>query len=483
MGQDFLQTISQKTDLRQEQSLTPQQIQSLRVLTANALELQSVVEQELAQNPVIELEEPEYDQIIPEDVPAEKADRDRAGEDDDDEDTLKALLEYTAAGAAPQELILPPDPSDDAEQRRNEMFESLADRESMQEHLIAQLRLAAKDETEFRIGEAIIGSIDETGYLKTHPADIAMAECCSMDEVESLLKMIQTFDPPGIGARDLRECLILQIAPEDPDAEDLRRLITDHLEDIGKMRLSAMCESMELPPEAIEKLIAKIRKFNPFPGGSVEQEPPQYIHVDAEIVPDGDEFKVIVSEREIPRIRISEYYLEMLEHPETQKETREYLKEKIRNARTLMESLEKRKSTIARIAELIASEQFDFLKNGIEFLKPMTMKLIADKLGLNESTVSRAVSGKFVRTPQGVFEFKFFFSNGFQSDDGSALSSRSVKELIRELIDDEDPRKPLSDSSLTTALTERGIEIRRRTVAKYREELGIPASHLRKAIS
>ena len=191
---------------------------------------------------------------------------------------------------------------------------------------------------------------------------------------------------------------------------------------------------------------------------------------------------MIVQEREIPRLRISEYYEEMLNNPETQQEAREYLAKKIQDARELMDSLEKRKTTIGKIAELIASEQFDFLKNGVESLHPMTMKLIADKLNLSESTVSRAISNKYIRTPQGVFEFKYFFSGGFTTEDGSSISSKSVKELIRELVDGEDPRKPLSDSKLTDLLSARGIEIRRRTVAKYREELGIQASHLRKVI-
>ena len=173
---------------------------------------------------------------------------------------------------------------------------------------------------------------------------------------------------------------------------------------------------------------------------------------------------------------------EMLENPDTKKEAQDYLKEKIRNARELMGSLEKRKTTIGKIAELIASEQYDFLREGVEKLRPMTMKLIADKLALNESTISRAVSNKYVKTPQGIFEFKYFFSGGFTTDEGVAVSSRSVQELIRELVEDENPQKPLSDSKLTDILVKRGIDISRRTVAKYREELGIQASHLRKVL-
>ena len=472
MAAAFSQGFSQETSQRQEQTLSSQQIQSLNILFAPVMELQTIIGQAMAENPVLEIETPDYEPLPQTESPQR--------ESDDMDEAVESLLQMTAAGANPEELFLPKDPSDDIEEQRARMFDSIEEKESLWEYLLSQLRFAARNETELRIGTAVIEGIDESGYLKTHPADIAMAESCSMEEVEQALKLVQSFDPPGIGARDLKECLRLQITPDDPDYEDLSTMITNHLEDIAGNRLSAIGKSMELPPEAVQILIGKIRKLNPFPGGSVSGNAPQYIVPEAEIIPDGEGFKVLVSEREIPRLRISEFYLEMLENPETKKDAQEYLKEKIRNARELMGSLEKRKTTIGKIAELIASEQHDFLKDGIESLRPMTMKLIADKLALSESTVSRAVSNKYIRTPQGVFEFKYFFSSGFTSEDGSAVSSRSVQELIRELVEEEDPGKPLSDSKLTELLVKRGIDISRRTVAKYREELGIPASHLRK---
>ena len=466
------QTTLQKTDLRQDQTISSQQIQSLDLLHATAQELQVLITQAMEQNPVLEMEEPDFDPLPQGETPEQ--------EPEDMESAMEQVLQLAAEGLSPEELILPRDPSDDAEERRSRIFESVADVETLWDHLSSQLRLSGCSEKEKRIGEAIIEGIDETGYLRTHPADIAMIENCSMEDVESVLKVIQSFDPAGVGARDLKECLILQIPPDDPDAEDLKTMINDHLEDISKNRMSLIGSKMDLPPEAVQILVGKIRKMNPFPGGSVAQTAPHYVIPEAEIVPDKDGFKVIVPEREIPRLRISQYYEEMLNNPETQQEAREYLEKKIREARELMDSMEKRKTTIGRIAELISSEQFDFLKEGVEALHPMTMKLIADKLNLSESTVSRAVSNKFVRTPQGVFEFKYFFSGGFTTEDGSSISSKSVKELIRELVDEEDPAKPLSDSKLTDLLAERGIDIRRRTVAKYREELGISASHLRK---
>lgn len=477
MAAEFSQGMgyTQQTDLKQEQTISANQIQSLKVLVTPVMELQSIIRQEVEQNPVLEMEEPDYEQL-PE-APAANEQQ----EPEDTEEALSSLLEYTAAGGTPEDLILPPDPSDDIEEWRTRLFESLTDRESMQEYLMNQLRLTDPGEKEFRIGEAIIGSINEAGYLTTHLADIAMAELCSMEEAEAGLKLIQSFDPPGIGARDLKECLILQIPPDHPEPELLKTLITNHLDDVGKKDLRKICTAMELEEKMVLALIDDLRKMNPYPGGSAISSEPQFIYPEAEIVPDGDGFKVLALEREIPQLRISQQYQEMLENPETQEEAKEYLKEKIRKARQFIESLDKRKTTIGKIAEHIVSEQFDFLKQGISHLKPMTMKLIADKLNLKESTISRAVSGKYVKTPQGIFEFKFFFSGGFVTDDGSAVSSRSVKELIRDLIGEEDPRKPLSDSKLTDLLQEQGIEIRRRTVAKYREELKIPASHERKA--
>ena len=470
----FSNGLVQRTDLKQEQTLHAQQIQSLNILFAPVMELQAIIGQAMEQNPVIEVEESEYEPVLQSSA-SEK-------ESDDMEESMEKLLQLTAAGATPDELILPRDPSDNAEEQREKMFESIISEESLWDHLFAQLRVSAQDEKEFRIGSAIIEGIDETGYLRTHPADIAMTENCSLADVEQTLKLVQFFDPPGVGARDLQECLSLQLDPDDPDAEDLKTLISNHLEDIAGNRLAAIGKAMDLSAENVQTLIGKIRKLNPSPGGVVTENKSHYIFPEAEIAPDGDGFKAIVSEREIPRLRISEFYLEMLENPETQKDAQEYLKEKIRNARELMESLEKRKTTIGRIAELIASEQHDFLRDGVESLRPMTMKLIADKLALSESTVSRAISNKYVKTPQGVFEFKYFFSGGFTTGDGTAVSSRSVQEMIRELVDDEDPKKPLSDSKLTELLIARGIDISRRTVAKYREELGIQASHLRKVI-
>ena len=471
----FSQGISQDNLQRQEQTLTPQQRQSLQFLAAPVMELQTIIEQAIAENPVLEIEDPDYEPLPqPENTPEQ--------EPQDMNEALENVLQLTAAGADPDDLTLPGDPNDDVEEQRARMFESIAETESLWEHLLEQLRFAAKDEKELQIGTAVIEGIDETGYLKTHPADIAMAENCTMEEVEQALKLVQSFDPPGIGARDLKECLLLQVDPADPDEEDLKNLIRNHLEDIAANRLTNIGKSIGLPPEAVQILVGKIKKMNPFPGGTIASNTTQYVIPEAEIVPDGDGFKVIVSEREIPRLRISEFYLEMLENPETEKAARGYLKEKIQHAKELMGSLEKRKTTIGKIAELIASEQFDFLKEGVERLRPMTMKLIADKLALNESTISRAVSNKYIRTPQGVFEFKYFFSGGFTTEDGAAVSSRSVQELIRELVEDEDPKKPLSDSKLTDLLEKRGIEISRRTVAKYREELGIQASHLRKVL-
>ena len=472
MATGFSQGISQETTLRQEQTLTSQQIQSLNILFAPVMELQTIIGQAMEQNPVLEIEDPDYEPIPQPENPEQ--------ENDDMQESLEKLLQLTATGAEPGELLLPGNPSDEIEDQRTRMFESIAEKESLWDHLLTQLRLTAQDEQELRIGNSIIEGIDETGYLRTHPADIAMAESCSMEEVERVLKLVQTFDPPGIGARDLKECLVLQLDPADPDSGDLKTLIEQHLEDIAGNKLAAIGKAMDLSPESVRSLIRKIRKFNPFPGGTVAGNSTHYVIPEAEIVPDGEGYKVIVSEREIPRLRISEFYLEMLENPETQKDALEYLKEKVRNARELMESLEKRKTTIGKIAELIVSEQFDFLKNGVESLRPMTMKLIADKLALSESTISRAVSNKYIKTPQGVFEFRYFFSGGFTTDDGTAVSSRGVQELIREIVDGEDPRKPLSDSKLTDLLVKRGIDISRRTVAKYREELGIQASHLRK---
>lgn len=477
---DAAQGMVQSGELRQEQTLTPQQLQSLDILYAPVLELQQKINQELADNPVLEVVENEPEPDPPDHGPEEKTEL--GSERDDIEDELARIVELTAGGAAdPEEIALPAGfDQEDEEERRAYLFDSIADETSMQELLLQQLRCADTDPETARIAEFVIGGIDESGYLKTHPADIATGAGCSLEAAEKAIRLVQGFDPPGIGARDLKECLLLQLRRDNGDSPEMVELIEHHLDDIARNKLPQLAKTLNIPLERLNEDIRKLRSLNPYPGSEIAVSNPVYIVPEVSVERDGDDFKVVSDDNSIPHLRISKFYLKLLENPDTPDDVKAYIKNKLTSGKGLMKCLDQRQKTIRRIADIIVSTQHDFLEKGVEYLKPMTMQQVADKLGLHETTISRAIANKYIRTPMGLFEFKFFFTGGFQSKGGEEVSSRGVKEMIRELVDKENPGAPLSDSKLVSLLKERGLDIARRTVAKYREELGIPSSHLRR---
>ena len=475
------QGLTQTESMRQEQTLTPQQLQSLEVLAAPVLELREKIDRELVRNPILEADSPDFE--LP--PPSEKtSDREEPGNERDDmEEQLARIVDRTAGeGESPEDIALP-ESSDfsEEEERRKFLMDSIESETSMQEQLLEQLRYAESDPETLRVAEAVIGGIDESGYLKTHPADIATGTECSLEQAEKAIRLVQTFDPPGIGARTLEECLLLQLERGDNDTAELVELVSHHLEDIAKNRLPELARSMNLSPEQLEEDIKFIKSLNPYPGHAISNSKPVYIVPEVSVERNDDEFKVIPNDSNyLPRLRISKTYLKMLEDPNLDSETRTYIRTKLANGEQFIKSLEQRGSTIVRIAESIVSEQYDFFMKGIEYLKPMTMKQVARKLGIHETTVSRAAANKYMRTPFGLFEFKYFFTTGFQSESGEEISSRGVKEIIRELVDNENSASPLSDSKLEKLLAERGLNVARRTIAKYREEMGIQPSHLRR---
>ena len=367
------------------------------------------------------------------------------------------------------------DPAD-----RDFFFDSLAGEPTLQELLLDELRLSNVDDRQRRIGELVIGSIDDSGYLRTHPADIAMAADASLEEVEQVVRLIQTFDPPGVGAFTPGECLRLQLERRGEKDPRLFELIDRHLDDIGNNRLPQVARAMKISLPELDRLLEKLRSLHPYPGTALAPSGAVFVAPEVEIVRDGDAYTVKPSGRQV-RLRIPERYWKMLEDPSLSAADRAYIRDKIAAARELMRALEMRETTIRRIAAVIADEQRDFFDKGVAFLRPMTMRHVAEKLDLHETTVSRAIAGKYLQTPRGFFEFRYFFSSGFQAADGTAVSSRSVQEAIRHLIDGEDARKPLSDEKLSRLLRQEGLDVARRTVAKYREEMHIPPTHLRRS--
>ena len=493
-------SFSQNTVLRQEQTLAPQQILSLEFLMTPVMELEEKVGLELASNPVLELDEghgdvtdgeesdPEFPSAVrtsgePAEAEAPPAlDSNR----EDFEEHLGRIAETPEAWETfshddPEEPHERTDYSSDEEERRNYLLNSIAAETSLQEYLLDQLRFADIPEKTRAAAEYIIGSLDESGYLTTPPAEIAQAVNCPTETAERALALVQSFDPPGIAARDLKECLLLQLKETSPQDSELARLIRNHLDDLAHNRLPLIARKMNISMDRLNELTGKLRQLNPHPGNAVSPSAPLYVVPEVTVEKDGDSFRIIQNDPFSGRLSISERYLKMLENPDISPEDKAYIRSKIADGRLLIHNIDQRKNTIRRIAELIVSAQHDFMKYGAKALKPMTMRQAADKLGLHETTVSRAVANKYMQTPVGLFEFKFFFSGGFQSEEGEEVSSHAIKDMIQELVAGEDPAKPLSDSRLSTLLKKRGFDVARRTVAKYRDELSIPSSQMRKA--
>ena len=332
------------------------------------------------------------------------------------------------------------------------------------------------------IAESVIGSIDDGGYLRTPRADLAMACDASMEEVDAAVALVQSFDPPGIGAATPAECLRLQLLRRGNADPVLLDLVDHYLEDVSENRLPRVAKALNISLEELQQYLTELRNLSPYPGAVLSPAHAAYIAPEAEIVPDPERkgyFRVLPGERPV-RLYIPERYWKMLEDPALSAADRAYIKEKIAAAQELMRALDQRDTTIRRIAGVIAEEQREFFLHGVEFLRPMTLREVGDTLELHEATVSRAIAGKYLQTPKGLLEFRYFFSCGYREDGGNALSSRAVLEKIRKIVQREDPAKPFSDGKIAELLQADGVSIARRTVAKYRESLGIAPASQRK---
>ena len=471
---------SQKIDVTQEHTIAPHQLQSLDILAANRMELEEKITAELEANPVLEMaesadaeqEETEDDLLLPpsgspEDTPYETENLDENR--DDFSETLDRYLENGTDFFS-------------GEEQTGSIFDTLSTEESLQEQLLEQLNLSDAPAHLRPVAEEIIGNIGDNGYFESAAAEIAQTMQCSIETAEEALALVQTFDPPGIGARDLKECLLLQIA-RDPGKHDprLAELIEKYLDDLAKNRLPQIAKAMDLPMDRLQELVAELKKLVPHPASGIT--PGGVVYVKPEILVEQNEdgeFEAVPVRDSTPRLRLVSRYLKMLDDPFTPEDAKSYIREKIASAQQLMYNPEQRTSTIQRVAELIVANQHDFFAVGPEALRPMTMREIAEKIGRDESTVSRAVAGKYMQTARGPVAMRDFFSGGFRQEDGSEISSRGIKEIIKDAVAEEDPTAPLSDSKIEAILKEQGFTVARRTIAKYREELGIASSQLRK---
>src|ERR1043166_6051411 len=350
----------------------------------------------------------------------------------------------------------------------------------MQDPLRERGRESALSEEQWPVAEMLIGNIDEYGYLKATVDELASSTGLPPEKILEVLKVIQSFDPSGVGARDLRECLMLQLERSGQQNTLEYRIVSDFMEALGKRRIPEIARGTDTEVDEVQDALENIARLEPRPGRAYLPDNDQYILPEVFVHRSGDEYVVSTNNEHIPHLRISNTYKDLMAHGENSPEVRNYIREKIRAGKFLIKSLHQRQQTILTIAREIVHRQRDFMEKGVSALKPLTMVQIAEVVGVHETTVSRAVSGKYMQTPQGVFEMKYFFTSGIQTASGDGLSNTSVKDMIADIFKKEDTTKPLSDQEVVRMLQEKGIVIARRTVAKYRTELNILPSNLRK---
>ena len=487
--------------LTQSLVLAPQLQQSLALLQAPTLELKALVEQELQQNPVLEeapaaeMEPTEKEDREPEKL-AETADPseppadlnlDPASEKSSGEPVDDFQAEFERLAQLDQEwrehfaqTNLPSRPSAEEEERRQFMFDSLVADTSLQEVLLEQVRQSGLPADQWPAAEVIIGNIDDYGYLKATLEEVAAATGLPPERVLEVLKVIQTFEPPGVGARDLRECLMLQLERIGQQHTLDYLIINEFMDALGKRRIPEIARGTGTSIDEVQTALERISRLEPRPGRAFLPDNDQYILPEVFVQRSGGDFVVTTNNEHIPHLRISNTYKDLMAQGGNSPEVRNYIREKIRAGKFLIKSLHQRQQTILSIAKEVVHRQRDFMEKGVACLRPLTMVQVAQVVGVHETTVSRAVSGKYMQTPQGIFEMKYFFTAGIQTASGDGLSNTSVKDMIAEIFKKEDPTKPLSDQEVVKMLQEKGIVIARRTVAKYRTELNILPSNLRK---
>jgi RNA polymerase sigma-54 factor len=469
--------------LSQKLVLTPQLQMAIKLLQMPQLELSQTLTQELVENPFLEelTEVSSKEEMTKEE--REEAEPAESGERDDSEIPLEKLMGYSSTDDYFDERSY--DGRDlgyftpgNVTQPSFEYF--LSSSSDLFDHLIWQLRLSKEDETVRSIGEIIIGNIDENGYLKVTNEEIAEVAGSDIETAERAVRLVQSFDPPGIAARDIKECLQLQLKALGLEGTLVENLVTKNLDLLGKRKYPQLARLYNVPIDDIMAAVKIIEGLDPKPGSNFSPSDVNYITPDVYVIKADNGYQIVLNDEGLPRLRISSYYQRLLSHKSAiPKEDRQFLEDKLRSAIWLMKSLDQRNKTIYRVTECILNFQRDFFDKGVNFLKPLNLKDIASELGLHESTISRVTSNKYLSCPRGIYGFRFFFSNAIPSDSGE-ISATTVKEMVKKIIAEEDSAKPLSDMSVVDIFKSQNINIARRTIAKYREELKIPSQSQRK---
>ncbi len=469
--------LKQSLNLSQNLVMTPQLQQAIKLLQLSRMELENLINTELVDNPTLE-------------------------ETSDSEATTQSLNEVDVANSTQKTDDNPQSSEDFNWENYLENFKTTPDMPvyrggeedlptyentltappNLTDHLLWQLNLSDLDDKQKKIGEAIVGNINDDGYLQASIEELALKDNFDPHEVEAVLYRIQEFDPIGVASRDLKECLLVQIYDIYGEDESLERMIENHLTDLEKKNYQVICKTLGISMEEVIRKVKIIEELEPKPGRAFGGSPSHYIIPDIYVVKRGDEYVVMLNEDGLPKLKVSSFYKNLLDDKSNAQQTKEYVQGKLRSAVWLIRSIHQRQRTIFKVTESIVRQQRDFFDKGLAFLKPMVLRDVANDIGMHESTVSRVTTNKYVHTPRGIFELKFFFNSGISRLSGGDVASESVKEKVKTIVAAENPAHPFSDQKIVELLLKDNINIARRTVAKYREMLGILPSSKRKKV-
>lgn len=480
----------QGTQLKQEMKINPRLYQAMDLLYMPLLDLQQHIKQEMLNNPFLDLEEP---QVTEEETQVKDEQKEREKEKEQEEiDWEEILLDGFEAGGRR------------AEYEDKEYYEPVpVDTRDLYDHLRDQLMLMPLPQRDILLGEEFIGNIDENGYLTCSVEDVVaglntwVAEHgrdweqdsgeplrpFTVEEGEKMLKVIQDFDPPGIGARDLRECLLLQMRDEEMEDTLAYRIVHDYFDQLINHRWSEISKELSITPRDVQSAADEIAKLDPKPGLKYAAPGDNYITPDLIVEKIDGEYLVFLNDTSLPRLKLSKAYREIAKDKSKFKgENKEFISNKLNSANWMIQAIEQRRQTMLKVMNFIVDRQREFFEKGVQYLKPLTLREVAEVINMHESTVSRVTNEKYVQTPRGVLPLKFFFSSGLSTTSGEDVSARGIKAKIQKLVDEEEPKKPLTDQAIVNILKQEGIQIARRTVAKYRDQLGILSARMRKRV-
>ncbi len=463
----------------QKQILTPGLVQMVSVLALNRLELRELINQEVMANPI--LEEVSDETAVSDNYSDEafvKAETEKIPETEapnpfDEFDVASFFNQYLDTGnaASYQER-------EEVERPSFEQF--LSSPQRLADHLAWQLGASPASEKLAEVAEEIIGNLDENGYLTATLEEIAQSAGCTPAEAEEALKLVQEFDPPGVAARDLRECLLIQLRTLDPQNTLAQQIVGEHLKLLQNNQLRELARVLNRPVDLVKRAVEGIKKLDPRPGLRYNAAQPRLVEPDVYFRKVGEEWQVLMNEDDLPQLRLSSTYRRLLARDAADREVRNYVRERLSAAVQLLKNIEQRKHTILRVCQTIIQRQQEFLDKGADHLRPMMIKEVAEEVGVHPSTVSRAVANKYAHTPQGVLELRTFFSESVNGPQGNAISLITLKRRVKKMIEEENTTHPLTDEQIAKRLADEGIHVTRRTVAKYREDLRIPSTHQRR---